>query len=103
MAVTVVLGFICWIFIPNEFKNSALFHVGNSEYGTKTAALILLLIPLFALIPDKDNNEVHTDDPVERKKLLEEFAIKDAQRQVVIASFIGITVLAIMGFAALIL
>lgn len=101
MASTVVLGFICWLFIPYEFRNSAFFHSGNGEYGTKTAALILLLFPLFALIPDKDNNEVHTEDPVEREKLMEEIALREARRQTMIATGLGITVIAILGIAAL--
>lgn len=103
MIATVVLGFICWLFIPYEFKNTTFFHVGTGEYGTKVPALILLLFPLFALIPDKENNEVHTDDPGEREKLTEELALVEAKRQTTIAAFLGITVIAILGISALIL
>ena len=101
--ISVVLGFICWLFIPYEFKNSLFFHSGTGMYGTKTVALILLLFPLFALIPDKENNEVHTDDMIEREKLVEEFSLREAKRQTLIATYIGITIIAVLGIAALIL
>lgn len=86
-----------------QFKNSTFFHFGTGEYGTKLGALFLLFLPLFALIPNKDENKVHTDDSVERDKLVEEFALREAKRQVMIAFFLGVTVIAIMGIAALIL
>lgn len=103
MIATAVLGFIFWLAIPYEFKNSTFFHFGTGEYGTKLGALLLLFLPLFALIPNKDENKVHTDDSVEREKLVEEFALREAKRQVMIAFLLGATVIAIMGIAALIL
>jgi len=101
MGATVILGFLCWLAMPYEFKNTNLFHVGSGEYGTKPVALILLLFPLFALIPDKENSTVYTDDPTEREKLLKEYAVKEAKRQLMVAIFIGINVVAVMGIAAL--
>lgn len=103
MVVTVVLGFLCWLAMPYEFKNSSLFHAGNGEYGNKMVALILLLFPLFSLIPDKSDSEVHTDDPVERAKILEEYSKKDAKRQLDTAIGIGLAVVGVMGVAALVL
>ena len=103
MIVTVIAGFILWLFIPYQFKNSKFFHVGTGEYGIKPAALILLLLPLFALIPDKGEGEIHTDDPEEREKSAEEHEMREAKRQVVIALFLGITVLSILGIAAFVL
>lgn len=103
MAATVVIGFICWLFIPNEFKNSTFFHIGNGEYGSKIWALILLFLPLFALIPDKEGKEVHTEDSAEREKLINEHELNDAKRQVMIAILLGVTVIGILGIAALIL
>ena len=98
-----VLGFTFWLAIPYEFKNASFFHFGNGEYGTKIGALLLLLLSLFALIPNKDENEVHTTDSIERDKLVEEFALREAKWQVMIAIYLGVTVIAIMGIAALIL
>ena len=46
----IVIAFVIWLFIPDTFKNSPLFHVGNGEYGSKWGALILLPIPLFSSI-----------------------------------------------------
>jgi len=103
MGATVVIGFICWLAMPYEFKNTGLFHVGSGEYGTKPCALILLLFPLFALIPDKENSEVHTDDPSEREKLIKKYELKEAKRQLLTAIYVGITVVAILGIAALVL
>lgn len=103
MGTSVILGFICWLAIPYEFKSSSLFHVGTGEYGTKVGSLILLILPLLALIPNKDENEVHTDEPAEREKLMEEYAMREAKRQVMKAIFLGITVISILGIAALIL
>ena len=31
----IVIAFVIWLFIPDTFKNSPLFHVGNGEYGSK--------------------------------------------------------------------
>lgn len=101
MGATVIIGFLLWLAIPYEFKNTSFFHVGTGETGTKVWALVLLLLPLFALIPNKEENEVHTKDPAEREKLTEEFAMREAKRQVMIAIFLGITVVSILGFAAL--
>ncbi len=103
MIATVIGGFILWLFIPHDFKNTAFFHVGNGEYGTKAAALIFLLFPLLALIPNKDESEVHTEDPKEREKLMEEYALREAKRQVIVAIFLGVTIFAVFGVAALIL
>ncbi len=49
----------------------------------------------------KEENEVHTKDPAEREKLTEEFAMREAKRQVMIAIFLGIAVVLVLGFAAL--
>ncbi len=103
MVAAVVIAFLLWLAVPYEFKNTSFFHVGTGEYGTKAGALILLLLPLFALIPHKNAAEVHTDDPAEREKIMEENALREAKTQVLIAIFLGITVVLIMGIAALIL
>ena len=58
----IVIAFVIWLFIPDTFKNSPLFHVGNGEYGSKWGALILLPIPLFSLCFRKSKTEFHGSD-----------------------------------------
>ena len=60
--VGIVIAFIIWLFIPDTFKNSSLFHIGNGEYGSKWGALILLPLPLFSLCFRKTNTEFHGSD-----------------------------------------
>ena len=96
-------GFIMWTFLPDTFKNTGLFHVGNGESGSKTGALILLLIQFCAFIPDTNKTELHTDDPNERAKLEAELARKEAERQIFTALGLALTIWAVMGIAALML
>ena len=56
----IVVGFLLWSFIPDTFKNSGLFHVGNGETGSKYGVLILLLLQFIAFIPDTGKEEIHT-------------------------------------------
>lgn len=58
----IVIAFIIWLFIPDTFKNSAIFHVGNGEYGSKWGALILLPLPLFSLCFRESKTEFHGSD-----------------------------------------
>jgi hypothetical protein len=90
-------------FLPDTFRNTRLFHIGNTEFGYKPGALILLLIQFFAFIPDTDQNEIHTDDPGERARLEEEHVRKNALRQVYTALGLALIIWAVMGFAALML
>lgn len=57
-----VIAFIIWLFIPNTFKNTTFFHIGNGEYGSKWGALIILLLPLFSLCFRKGKQEFYSDD-----------------------------------------
>ena len=102
-AAGIVGGFVLWMFLPNTFQNTSLFHVGNGEYGFKAGALILLLIQFFAFIPGTNKAEIHSTDPEERVKLEEELVRKDTLRQVYTALGLALTIWAIMGLAALIL
>ncbi len=62
MIVGIIIAFIIWLFIPDTFKNSSIFHVGNGEYGSKLGALILLPLPLFSLCFRKSRTEFHGSD-----------------------------------------
>jgi hypothetical protein len=99
----IVVGFILWKFLPDTFQNTRLFHIGNGESGSKTGALILLLIQFIAFIPDTNKPEIHTEDPGELVQLEAEHGRKEALRQVYTAIGLALTIWAIMGFAALML
>lgn len=99
----IVGGFILWTLLPDTFRNTGLFHVGNGEYGNKAGVLILLLIQFFAFIPDTRQSEIHAEDPEERSRLEEERARKEATRQVFTALGLALTICGVMGLAALIL
>lgn len=99
--VTVAIGFVLWLYLPKEIKNSTFFHVGNGEYGSKYGALILLTIPLVAFIPEKRNEEIHTEDPEERAELEAQWKRHDLSRQVYTAIFMALVVWVCMGFGVL--
>ncbi len=46
--------------------------------------------------------EVHTDDPVEKEKLINEYAQKEAKRQRMTAIGVVLTVILVLGIAAVI-
>ena len=43
-ALGIIGGFLLWRFIPNTFRNTSFFHIGNGEYGNKYGALIILVV-----------------------------------------------------------
>lgn len=96
-------GFILWLFLPDTFQNTKLFHVGDGGSGFKGGALILLLIQFFALIPDINKPEIHTENPEERAQLEEEYGRKEVVRQIYTAIGLAFTIWIVMGFAALML
>ncbi len=55
---TMLLGFICWLYMPSE----VLIHLESGRRGSKLALLIVLLLPLFAMIPATDKPEFHVQD-----------------------------------------
>lgn len=103
-ALGIIGGLLLWRFIPYTFRNTSLFHVGNGELGNKFGALIILPIQLFAFVR-KDNSieEIHTDDPEERKKLEAINARKILELQVMRAIGLALTIWVVMGLGALIL
>lgn len=103
-ALGIIGGFLLWRFIPYTFRNTSFFHVGNGEFGNKIGALIILPLQLFAFVR-KDNSieEVHTDDPEERKRLEAINARKILELQVVRAIGLALTIWVVMGLGALIL
>lgn len=85
IAVTMIGGLIIWFFLPGFVKNGSLIHVGNGTYGSKIGLLLALLLPLFALIPNTQKEEIHTEDPVERKTVLEKQSAKERKIQIAVA------------------
>ena len=98
----IVGGFILWTFLPDTFRNTSFFYIGNGEFGFKAGVLILLLIQFFAFVPNTQQEEIHTEDPEERAKL-EERGRKNAQLQVYTALGLALTIWLVMGLAALML
>lgn len=99
----IVVGFLLWSFIPDTFKNSGLFHVGNGETGSKYGVLILLLLQFIAFIPDMGKEEIHTTNPEEQAILVEEQTRKTSERQAITAIFMALVIWVILGMAALLL
>lgn len=97
---TIVIGMIIsfgiWLCMPDVIENSALFHVGNGEYGSKMGALLLVLIPLFGFIPTRMDEEIHSEDPDERAGLQEEFDRKAEETQLAISVFCSMVACLVM-------
>ena len=85
IAVSMIGGLIAWFALPAVIKNSSIIHVGTGQLGLKYGALLVLLFPLFALIPNTKHEDVHTEDSVERAAILEERLAKDRKMQIAIA------------------
>lgn len=91
-----LLCFVIWLFIPDVIQNNAFFHVGNGKYGSKTGALLLVLIPLFGFIPQRTEEEIHTKDPVERAELQEKLDKRSEEIQLAVAFFCGLAACGVM-------
>lgn len=85
IAVTMIGGLVVWFFMPGFVKNTGVIHVGNGEYGSKIGLLLALLLPLFALIPNTQKDEIHTEDPIERAAIVEEQLKKERKIQIAVA------------------
>ena len=81
IVIGIIGGFAIWLFIPAEIKNDTLLHVGNSSHGSKWGLLLLLVIPLFALIQNKEELTFHSDDEELKNAVLN----KAAQKQMIYA------------------
>ena len=97
MIVGIAAAFIIWLFIPWVIENNRLLHVGSGGLGSKLGLLLLLLFPLFALIPNRQSEEIHTDDPVERAMIEEEQERTSAKIQIMFALLEGLTICFVMA------
>lgn len=101
-ALGIIVGFLLWRLLPQTFRNTSLFHVGNEEYGSKYGLLIFLPLQLIAFIR-KDNSieEIHTDDPKERAKIEAINTRRILKIQVIWAIGLALLIWVLMGFAVL--
>ncbi len=97
---TIVIGMlislIIWLFLPDVINNNALFHVGNGRYGSKIGALLIMLIPLFGFIPARMDEEIHSEDLMERAELQEKFDKRAEKIQFVVAIFCSMAACLVM-------
>ena len=68
---SILISLWIWSAIPDVIDNNALYHVGNGKYGSKIGALLIVVIPLFGLIPCRTDEEIHSEDSMERAELQE--------------------------------
>ena len=99
MVAGIVAAFIIWLFIPWVIENNRLVHVGNGRFGSKIGFLLILGLPLFGLIPHRPDEEIHTDDPVERARIEEEWEIASAKLQIIFTAAEGATACFVMFLA----
>ena len=97
IVVSMVGGLIVWFVLPAQVKNTGLIHVGNGEYGSKIGMLIVLLFPLFALIPNSTREDIHTEDPEERK-IIEEDRCKAHRKVQIITAIVELLVICVLYF-----
>ena len=94
--VGILISFCIWLFMPDVIKNNALYHVGNGKYGSKIGMLLIVLIPLFGFIPCRTDEEIHSNDSVERAELQEKFDKKAEEIQLVVALFCSMVACLVM-------
>lgn len=99
----IAVGLLLWKLLPDTFRNTSVFHVGDGKTGFKYGALICLIFPFVSLLPGTNKEEFHGDDPEERKALVEEQEIKSAKVQVAYAIVMSVLVWILMGVAAIVL
>lgn len=61
---TMLGGFISWLFFPWQ----VIIQLESGTMGNKLILLIVLLLPLFAMIPSVDMPEFHVDDEYARNE-----------------------------------
>jgi uncharacterized membrane protein len=66
--VTIIGGFICWFFIPEITAIHYDITFTPKAYGSKNFLLLLLILPLFSLIP-LGSSEYHVESEENNEKL----------------------------------
>lgn len=91
-----LISFCIWLFWPDIINNNDLYHVGNGKYGSKMGALLIVLIPLFGFIPCRTDEEIHSEDSMERAELQEKYDKRAEEIQLVVALFCSVTACFVM-------
>ena len=91
-----LISFFIWLFWPDVINNNALYHVGNGKYGSKIGALFIVLIPLFGCIPCRTDEEIHSNNPMERAELQEKFDRRAEEIQLAVSLFCSGTACLVM-------
>ena len=94
----VVISFIMWLFLPDTFRNTSVFHVGTGEYGSKWGVLLVLPFPLFSLCFREKQLPFHGGD--EEFFKAEQEASDKAQMQCGMIMALGLSLLSIALVAA---
>ena len=98
---TIVVGFILWLQMPAMIQNSKMVHVGTGEQGSKAGALLLLLLPLFALIPLDSKVETHTQNASEQEAAMVARKRKALWGQIGFAILEAVVVIFCMGLGVM--
>jgi hypothetical protein len=92
----ILISFCIWLFWPDVINNNALYHVGNGKYGSKIGALFIVLIPLFGCIPCRTDEEIHSNNLMERAELQEKFDRRAEEIQLAVSLFCSGTACLVM-------
>ena len=101
--VGMAVAFVIWLFLPDTFKNSALFHVGNGEYGSKLGVLIILPLPMISLGIGNGKKESYSDDQDYRSQEDIRAEYKNMQLGLITAIALSLLVIALMGLGLVLL
>ena len=96
IVVGILISFLIWLSWPDVINNNPLYHVGNGRYGSKIGALLVLLIPLFGFIPCRTDEEIHSEDPIERAELQEKIDKRAEEIQLYVALFCSMVACLVM-------
>ena len=80
-----IIGAVIWFTLPGQ----TIVHLAPQEVGSKMLLLVLLILPLFALIPRGDLPEFHTDSE-ENASELEKAKKNNAEIQLALAVVLAV-------------
>ena len=96
IVIGILISFCVWLFWSDVINNNAIYHVGNGKYGSKMGALLIVLIPLFGFIPCRTDEEIHSEDSMERVELQEKFDKRAEEIQLAVALFCSMVACLVM-------
>ena len=96
IVIGILISFCIWLFWSDVINNNALYHVGDGKYGSKIGALLIVLIPLFGFIPCRTDEEIHSEDSMERAELQEKIDKRAEEIQLYVALFCSMVACLVM-------